>query len=247
MVNPRSCVPLYISARRRGPSREQYATPKWGWVGGTGLRKPRTTRFRDVVRFIAIFNTKPVLMLKVQAGTGTGTGTGTQVLECTGKPLCDDLEELLKGQMHPLIAWSVDVQCDTCQSNIVSAFPKVAWTKSGFHVYCGLDKIRQQNIAGKSALKEKIRRPKNSTVIYTESNSLSITVDFLIAIFFRSALLAANSRQRPPPYSFACGGYRSRHFWGLAGVRFLFYLNLYRNMCMFTFKKNILRNTPCQI
>ena len=42
----------------------------------------------------------------------------------------------------PKEAWSVDVQCDTCQSNILSAFPKVAWTKSGFHVYCGLDKIR---------------------------------------------------------------------------------------------------------
>jgi hypothetical protein len=36
----------------------------------------------------------------------------------------------------------------------------------------------------------------------------------------------------------------SRHFWGLAGVRFLFYLNLYGNIYMFTFKKNILRNTP---
>ena len=43
---------------------------------------------------------------------------------------------------RPSLAWSVDVQCDTCQSNIVSAFPKVAWTKSGLHVYCGLDKIR---------------------------------------------------------------------------------------------------------
>ena len=49
----------------RGPSRERHATPTWGWVGGTGLRKPRTTRFRDIVRFIPVFNTKPVLMVHV--------------------------------------------------------------------------------------------------------------------------------------------------------------------------------------
>jgi hypothetical protein len=55
------------------------------------------------------------------------------------------------------------------------------------------------------------------------------------------------ARYPPPPYSFYGGGYRSKHFWGLAGVRFLFYLNLYENIYMFTFKKNILRNTPCQI
>jgi hypothetical protein len=30
----------------------------------------------------------------------------------------------------PLLAWSVDVQCDTCQLNIVSGLPKRAWTKS---------------------------------------------------------------------------------------------------------------------
>jgi hypothetical protein len=43
-------------------------------------------------------------------------------------------------------------------------------------------------------------------------------------------------------YSFYGGGYRSRHFWGLAGVRFLFYLNLYENIHMFTFKKNTLEH-----
>jgi hypothetical protein len=69
----------------------------------------------------------------------------------------------------------------------------------------------------------------------------------LIAVFFRGELLQANSRYLPPPYSFYGGGYRSMHFWGLAGVRFLFYLNLYGNIYMFTFKKNILRNVPCQI
>jgi hypothetical protein len=74
--------------------------------------------------------------------------------------------------------------------------------------------------------------------LYTRSNFLSITVEFfLIAVFFRGALLPANSRYLPPPYSFAGGGYRSRPFWGLAGVRFLFYLNLYGNIYMFTFKK----------
>ena len=79
---------------------------------------------------------------------------------------------------------------------------------------------------------------KNSTVIGRDRNSLSITIElFLMAVFFRGALLHANSRYRPPPYSFYGGGYRSRHFWGLAGVRFLFYLNLYGNICMFTFKK----------
>jgi hypothetical protein len=49
--------------------------------------------------------------------------------------------------------------------------------------------------------------------------------------------LRANSRYLPSPYSFYGGGYRSRHFWGLAGVRFLFYLNLYGNMYIFTVKK----------
>ncbi len=68
----------------------------------------------------------------------------------------------------------------------------------------------------KSAPKEKIRRPKNSTVIDRESDSLSITVEFFsIAVFFRGALLYANSRYLPPPYSFAGGGYRSMQFWGL--------------------------------
>jgi hypothetical protein len=70
---------------------------------------------------------------------------------------------------------------------------------------------------------------------------------FLVAVFFRGELLYENSRYLPPPYSFAGGGYRSRHLWGLAGVRFLFYLNLYENIYIFTFKKNILRKTPCQI
>ena len=46
------------------------------------------------------------------------------------------------GLATPPVAWSVDVQCDTCQVNTVSGFPKVAWTKSGLHVYCGLDRIR---------------------------------------------------------------------------------------------------------
>jgi hypothetical protein len=52
--------------------------------------------------------------------------------------------------------------------------------------------------------------------------------------------LLANSRYLPPPYSFYGGGYQSRHIWGLTGVRFLFYsfyLNVYDNIYMFTFKK----------
>ena len=69
---------------------------------------------------------------------------------------------------------------------------------------------------------------------------------FLIAVFFRGALLPANSRYRPPPYSFACGGNRSRHFWGLAGVRFLFYLNLYEDIYMFTFKKKHTSEPPAR-
>jgi hypothetical protein len=67
---------------------------------------------------------------------------------------------------------------------------------------------------------------------------------FLIAVFFRGALLRANSRYLPPPYSFYGGGYRYRHFWGLAGVRFLFYLNLYQNILMFTFKKTYFGTRP---
>jgi hypothetical protein len=82
-------------------------------------------------------------------------------------------------------------------------------------------------------------------VLYRESNYLSNTVEFfLIAVFFRGALLWSNSRYLPPPYSFYGGGYRSRHFWGLAGVRFLFYLNLYRNIHMFTFKKKYFGTSP---
>ena len=50
----------------------------------------------------------------------------------------------------------------------------------------------------------------------------------------------------PPPYSL-CGGITgTTHFWSLAGVMFLFYLNLYGNIYMFTFKKNILWNTPAR-
>jgi hypothetical protein len=59
--------------------------------------------------------------------------------------------------------------------------------------------------------------------------------------------LLSNSRYLPPSYSFYVGVTGSRHFWGMAGVRFLFYLNLYGKIYMFTFKKNILRYTPCQI
>ena len=38
----------------------------------------------------------------------------------------------------------------------------------------------------------------------------------------------------------------SRHFWGLAGVWFLFYLNLYENIYMFTFKKKHFLERPLQ-
>jgi hypothetical protein len=48
----------------------------------------------------------------------------------------------MRGDYMTMIAWSVDVQCDTCQLNTVCGFPKVAWTKSVFHAYCGLDRIR---------------------------------------------------------------------------------------------------------
>jgi hypothetical protein len=34
---------------------------------------------------------------------------------------------------RPKIAWSVDVQCDTCQLNIVSGPGKIALSKSGLH------------------------------------------------------------------------------------------------------------------
>jgi hypothetical protein len=35
-------------------------------VGGLELQKPRMARFRDVIRFIPVFKTKPVLMVPVQ-------------------------------------------------------------------------------------------------------------------------------------------------------------------------------------
>jgi hypothetical protein len=36
------------------------------------------------------------------------------------------------------------------------------------------------------------------------------------------------------------------HFWGLAGVRFLFYFNLYGNIYMFTFKKIYFGTPPAR-
>ena len=61
---------------------------------------------------------------------------------------------------------------------------------------------------------------KNSTVRNREFDSLFLTVEFFdLRIFSSGALWLANSRYLPPPYSFAGGGsYRSRQFWGLAGV-----------------------------
>ena len=50
---------------RKGPSRERYATPMRGG-SVPRLRKPRTSRFRDVARFMPVFNTKSVLIVPVQ-------------------------------------------------------------------------------------------------------------------------------------------------------------------------------------
>ena len=79
-------------------------------------------------------------------------------------------------------------------------------------------------IVHKSSHKEKIRRSKNSTVSDRESNSLSDTVEFfLIAVFL--GVTFVNKIQVPTStVQFLWRGYRILPFWGLADVRFLFYL-----------------------
>ena len=65
-----------------------------------------------------------------------------------------------------------------------------------------LIKFANMSLHVKMHQEKKTAIKKNSTVIDRESDSLSITVEFLIGFFFLGALLHANSMYLPPPYSF---------------------------------------------
>ena len=53
------------------------------------------------------------------------------------------------------LAWSVDVQCDTCQLNIMSGFPEVAYQKVALHHTVALTELASRSLLVKVYLKKK--------------------------------------------------------------------------------------------
>ena len=59
-----------------------------------------------------------------------------------------------------MVAWLVDVQCDTCQRNIVSGLPKVAWTKSRSTHTVALTEFASRSLLVKVHLKKNLEAEK---------------------------------------------------------------------------------------